>query len=253
MRRWVLGLAVAFAAAGVATADEKVEAVVKKGIEAHGGADALNKYKAARSKMKGDMSVMGMEFEFTGTMAYSMPDRYKVEIDAEIMGMKLHVTQIVRGESVKNTVMVGGMTIPVNGDAEKEELKLALAIQEAGQLTTLLDAKKFTVKAGDDEDVNGKKASVLLVTPAVVKKEVKLFFDKTSGLLVKTAHKGKGAGEGAEEVLEEAYHSEYKKIKGLQVSTKMSVTHDGKKFMNIEVSDIEVSEKIDDKEFTIDD
>ena len=77
--------------------------------------------------MKGDMSVMGMEFEFTGTMAYSLPDRYKIEIDAEIMGMKLHVIQIVRGDSVKNTLMVGGMTIPVNGDAEKEELKLSLA------------------------------------------------------------------------------------------------------------------------------
>ena len=100
-------------------------------------------------------------------------------------------------------------------------------MQEAEQLTTLLDAKKFTVKAGDDEDVNGKKASVLLVTPTAVKKEVKMFFDKTSGLLVKTAHKGKGAGEGAEDVLEESYHSEYKKIKGIQVSTKMAVTHDG--------------------------
>jgi hypothetical protein len=253
MRRWVLGLAVAFAAGGVATADEKVEAVVKKGIEAHGGADALNKYKAGRCKMKGDMSVMGMDFDFTGTMAYSMPDRYKVEIDGEIMGQKFHATQVVKGESIKNTFMIGGMTIPINGDEEKQELKLTMAMQEAEQLTTLLDAKKFTVKAADDEDVNGKKASVLLVTPAAVKKEVKMYFDKTSGLLVKTAHKGKGAGEGAEEVFEEAFHSEFKKIKGIQMATKLAVTHDGKKFMNVEMSDYDLSEKIDDKEFTIDD
>ena len=56
MRRWVLGLAVAFAAAGAASADEKVEAIVKKGIEAHGGAEALNKYKAGKMNMKGELT-----------------------------------------------------------------------------------------------------------------------------------------------------------------------------------------------------
>ena len=33
----------------------------------------------------------------------------------------------------------------------------------------------------------------------------------------------------------------------------MVVTHDGKKFMTVEVSEVELLEKIDDKEFTIDD
>ena len=255
MRRWVFGLAVAFAAAGVAAADEKAEAVVKKGIEAHGGADALNKYKAGKLKMKGEISMLGMDFEFTGSLAYVLPDRYKLDVNAEIMGMKLVVTQVVKGESVKSTVTIGGNTVPANSDAEKAELKTAAVLQEAEQLTPLLDAKKFTLKSADDETVNSKKVSVVVVQPKAIEKELKLYFDKESGLLVKTAHKGMGPGDGGApaEVFEENYHSEFKKVNGIQLATKLTVTHDGKKFMNVTVVEAKVMEKADPKAFATDD
>jgi hypothetical protein len=256
MRRWILGLAVVLVAAGAAAADEKAEAVVKKAIEAHGGADALNKYKAAKFKMAGDISVIGMNVEFTGSLAYNLPDRYRLEIDMEVMGQKMNLHQVVKGETVKSTIMVGGMTIPSpGGDAEKEELRTAAVLQEAEQITPLLDAKKFDIKLADDADVNGKKAAVVVVQPKLVKKEIKLFFDKESGLLVKTAHRGMGPGEDgqAKEVEEESYASDYKKVKGVQVPYKLTVHHDGKKFMEVKLSDYELLEKIDDKEFATDD
>jgi hypothetical protein len=256
MRRLFLGLAVALSCAGLAAADEKATAVVKKGIEAHGGADALNKYKAGRMKMKGDVTVMGMELEFTGTLAHSMPDKIRMEMTGDIMGMKLIITHIVKGETIKGTVKVGDMTIPaLTTDAEKDELKMSVSMQEAEQLTPLLDDKKFTVKSADDEDVNGKKAAVLVITSKAVGKDFKMFFDKTSGLLVKTSHKGIGPGDGGApvEVVEESYHSEYQKVQGVQVASKLLINHDGKKFLNINLSDIELLEKIDDKEFTVDD
>ena len=179
-------MALALVVAGSAAADEKAEAVVKKAIEAHGGADALNKYKAGKFKLKGEVSVMGMDFEFTGTVSYMTPDRYKLEVNAEIMGMKLVINQVVKGDSVKSSGTIGGMQIPMNSDAEKQELKMAAVLQEAEQLTPLLDATKFTIKSGDDDTVNGKKAAVLIVTPKAVDKELKLYFDKESGLVVKT-------------------------------------------------------------------
>jgi len=230
--------------------------VVKKAIDAHGGADALNKYKAGTMKMTGELSVLGMDLEFTGTLTYNLPDRYRLHMNTEVMGQKMEIEQVVKGETVKNTITVGGMKVPSpGGDAEKEELKTAVALQEAEQLTPLLDAKKFTLKAADDADVNGKKASVLVVTPKAVKKEIKMFFDKESGLLVKTAHKGMGPGEDGQpkEVDEESFGSDYKKVNGVQVPTKLTVHHDGKKFMTVKLSDYELKEKIDDKEFAVDD
>lgn len=255
MRRWFMGVAIALVAAGIASADDKAEAVVKKGIDAHGGADNLNKYRAGRFKMKGDLHVMGLDLEITGTLAYSLPDRYRMDIDTEVMGQKVSINQTVKGDKVKSTITVAGMTMNApGGDAEIDELKLAAAMQEAEQLTPLLDKKKFTIKAGDEEEVNGRKASIVVVTPATIKKEFKLYFDKDSGLIVKTAHRGLGPGDGGTvEVLEETYVSDYKKVNGVQVPMKMEVKHDDKKFMAITLSDYELVEKIDDKEFTTDD
>ena len=255
MRRLIASLAVALLVSSAATADEKAEAIVKKGIEAHGGADALNKYKAGRFTMKGELSILGMDIEFTGKLAYSMPDRYRMELQAEIMGQKMVIKQTVKGDTVKATIMFGGMNLPAGGDDEKEELKLASIMQEAERLTPLLDKKKFTIKTAAEEEVDGKKVDVLVITPAAVKKEVRFYFDQKSGLLVKTAHKGKGPGEDGTpvDVNEESFHSDFKKINGIQTAQKMEVKHDGKKFMTVKANDIELLEKIDDKEFTVDD
>ncbi len=251
MRKWFLGLAVVLACGSFATADEKVEAVIKKAIDAHGGADNLNKYKAGRFNMKGEMSVMGMDIEFTGKLSYMTPDKYRMEMDATIMGQKLKISQTVKGEVVKGKVEVAGMTIPTP-DSEKEDLKLATAMQEAEQLTPLLDSKKFELKAAEDQEVNGAKLTVVLVKIKSLDKEAKFGFDKKTGMLVMTAHKGKSP-DGGGEVMEETIHGEYKKVSGVQVATKMTVSHDGKKFMTITASDVEMMEKIDDKEFSTDD
>jgi hypothetical protein len=256
MRRWFLGLAVALVAAGAAAADDKAEATVKKAIEAHGGADNLNKYKACKMKLAGDLILAGKNIDFTGAVTYSLPDRHRMEISLEFMGQKMDMQHVVKGETVKSTVTVNGTTMsPPVGDAEKEELRAGAVLQEAEQFTPLLDAKRFTIKGADDEDVNGKKAAVIVVQPKAVKKELKMFFDKESGLLVKTAHRGIGPGADLQptEVEEESYASDYKKVNGVQVPTKLIVNHDGKKFMTVKVSDYELSEKIDDKEFTVDD
>ena len=256
MRHWFLGLTVALVAAGAAAADEKATAVVKKAIEAHGGADNLNKYKAGKFTMKGDLSVMGMDLEFTGSLAYALPDKYRLHINTELAGMKLDINQVVRGEKIKSTVSVGGMTIPSpGGDAEADELKTALAMQEAEQFTPLLDAKRFTIKSTDEADVNGKKAAVIVVQPKTAKKEFKMYFDKDSGLLLKTFHRGQGPGADGQptDVDEESFHEDYKKVNGVQVPTKLVVNHDGKKFMTVKVSDYELLEKLDDKEFAFDD
>jgi hypothetical protein len=72
---------------------------------------------------------------------------------------------------------------------------------------------------------------------------------------VKTAHRGIGPGDGGApvEVLEETYHSEFKKVQGIQTPTRLEVKHDDKKFMTVNLSDIELLEKLDDKEFAVDD
>lgn len=54
-------------------------------------------------------------------------------------------------------------------------------------------------------------------------------------------------------MLEETYHSDFKKVKGVQVAMKLEVKHDDKKFMTVTMSDYELSDKFDDKDFGVDD
>jgi hypothetical protein len=249
MRLWLLGVVAVLAAAGVSAADDKSDAVVKKAIEAHGGADTLNKYTAGKFTMKGDISVMGMDLQFSGDMGYTT-DKYRMNIEMKVMDMTITVRQVMAGGKGKRTVKAGDNVLQAQ-DIEDEEMKMALLGREMQRLTPLLDAKRFTVRAADDEDVNGKKAAVLLVTPKALDREFKLLFDKDSGLLVKTGHKGKAAG--GEEVYQETLVSDYKKVNGVQVGHKIELTHDGKKFMTATMADVEVLEKLDDKEFKADD
>jgi hypothetical protein len=252
MRQWLLGVAVVLAAGGVAAADEKAEALVKKAIEAQGGVEALGKYPAARFTMKGEISIMGMDLELSGDMAY-MPDKFRMNINMTVMGQQINVHQVVNGEKGKRSVKVGDNVMA--STVEKDEIVLSRMGREVEKLTPLLDAKKFTIRTGDDEDVNGKKAALVIATPKGLDREFKLFFDKDSWLMVKSAHQGKGPGEGGAQVdvYQESFPSEYKKVNGVQVPTKLEIHNDGKKFMTATLSDYEVLEKLDDSEFKIDD
>jgi hypothetical protein len=222
MTKWFLGLtALALAVApSAAQAPDTAEAVLKKAIDAHGGADTLKKLQAGESKFKGDMAVFGMELEFTGRMVYQAPDKFRMEIDTEIMGQKLAILQVVNGTKTKNSL--NGMAAPL-GEAEQKELRQAAMMQEISQLTPLLDAKKFTIKSEKPTD----DANVVLVTAKDLN-DTKLFFDKKSGLLVKTQRRGLAPSMGEpKEVDEETVMSDFKKVDGVLVPMKLVVNHDG--------------------------
>jgi hypothetical protein len=250
MRKWLLGLTIAALAAAPALAQDAAEAVVKKAIDAHGGADALNKYKAGTAKMKGEMSVFGMDITFTGEMTYFLPDKYKMTIDAEVAGQKLAIVQVANGKKYKQTI--NNMAIPLK-DAERDELLQSAMMQEVSQLTPLLDAKKYTIKAEKDAEVEGKAAAVVLVT-AKGFKDTKLSFDKKTGLLVKMERKGLAPSmDDPKEVNEETLLSDYQKVEGVLQPMKVVVHHDGKKFMTMTMSDSKLMEKADEKTFATDD
>ena len=194
------------------------------------------------------MAIMGTDASFTGKMAYSYPQQYSLEVNLEFMGQKVLVNQVVNGEKVKATVKVGDMLIDQTKEQEPEA-KFKLLLQEASAFFPLLDKKKFDVKAEPEEEVMGSKASVLIVTPVAIKREFKLFIDQKSGLLVKSSFRGPSPGDPSTEALQESYHTEYKKVNGIPVAMKIVVKVEDKKFMTVELSDVETLEKIDASEF----
>ncbi len=233
MSRWLLGLAAFALALAPTRADDQATAVVKKAIDAHGGADALKKAQSGTSTIKGEMTVNGMDLTFTGKVMTALPDKLRLEIAAEVMGQKVDIVQVVNGAKAKNTV--NGMAIPLE-DAQKDEMKAGLAAREAQTLVPLLDGKRYTLKADKDADVDGKPAAVVVVNGQGLK-DMKLYFDKKTGLLVKAERQGLAPGGGGGEVLTESVVSDYKKVDGVVTPTKITIHHDGKKFMTLEVTE----------------
>lgn len=249
-------LAIAFAGPAFSQADAKT--VIQKAIDAHGGKEKIDKYPAAISKFKGEMSISGLDMTFEGKGVQG-PNQYKIEILADVAGQKLSISQAVDGGKVKVKAMLAGMTLPQPEDeAAMEELKFALINQEISQLTPLVsNPKKYSIKLGSDEDVDGKKASTVDVTVKMEgdkTKEVKLYFDKDTHLLVKFSRKGlsPGASDG-KEALQESVMSDFKVIEGVKVPMKVVNYVDGKKFMSMIQVEYKLLEKLDPKDVKIDD
>ncbi|OWK44363.1 hypothetical protein [Fimbriiglobus ruber] len=250
MNKWVLGLAVALVVAPVRADDAgDAKAVVTKAIEAHGGATALGKYKAGFSKIKGQMTVFGMDLDFTGDMTYELPNKYKLTISTDVNGQKLAVEQVTDGKNFKNTL--NGMAVKQT-DAEKNELAQAALLQDVTQLTPLLVGDKYTLKAEKDATVDDKPASVVTVSSKELK-ETRLFFDKKTGLLVKTERKALSPSAPGEtkEVNEETFLSDFKEADGVKLPMKLLVNHDGKKFMSMTVTETKLMDKAEPKTFDI--
>lgn len=238
-------------AGSVQAQDKGALAIVKASIEAHGGAEALGKARTATSSASGTMTNRGQEIKFAATGLYGLPEKYRIEMTAELNGMKLVVTQVLNGKKTKVSAKLNGVENPLDPKVKDETVQAGL-LQDVSTLVPLVEGKKYSLRQDKDADVNGSPAAVVIVTGNGLR-EVKLFFDKKTQRLVKTQRKAFANGAaGVAEVDEETYMSDFKAFDKAQLPTTVLVNHDGKKFMTMTVSDWKFLAKVDEKEFVVD-
>jgi hypothetical protein len=252
MRRTLLpllsaGLLLALAA-GACAADDDPKAIIAKAIKAHGGEEALTKYKATQSKIKGKIMLpMLGEAAFTQEGAAMLPDKAKETMTLDINGMKVEVVTVVNGDDL--TVQVGGNAQPIPADAKKT-LKASRHATKVARLVTLVkDAKDYELSPLGEVKVEGKPAVGVLVK-SKDNPDVSLFFDKDTGLMVKEEHRTLDPNSG-KEMTEERIVLKYgdKSKEGLAVPKEVLIKRDGETFMKAEVLEWKALEKLDDSEF----
>ena len=243
MTRLIPGLLAMLFVAGTSAAQDKPEDVVKKAIAKHGGEAALKKFPAGISKISG--VVVEPKIPFTGTMAFSVPGKVRVEMLFEVAGQKAATVQIINGEKVSQTENGKATTLSA---AAAEELRQSTAIQELSLLFPILDAKIYTLAAGKDETIGGKKCATVTVSAKGLK-ETTLAFDSESGLLVGMLRKGLNPKQVV--VNELTVFSDFKTVEGMVVPMKYLVSHDGKAFLEIAVIEYKPQAKLDDKLFVV--
>src|SRR5690242_2060197 len=148
------------------------KAIIEKAVKAHGGADNLDKFKAARFKSKGVVNVAGMEITVVGTSVFQLPDKSKSQMEMEFMGQKFPVVQVVNGDRVAMTI--NGMKNDEISDKQLAEVRTAVYLQTLFQLTPLLK-EPFTLKALGESKFQDKPVVGVQVS-SKGHKDVKLYF-----------------------------------------------------------------------------
>ncbi len=242
MHKWTilcLGFAVILTPTSV-RADDKddIKAILEKAIKAHGGEEKLTKEKAVTMKIKGKFYGMGEEgIDYTLDVSITPT---KKRIDLEASGFKF--LQVFNGE--KGWKKFGDDVSDMDKD-DIAEFKEQLYQDKVGTLVPLLKDKDFKLSSLGEAKID-KKPAVGIKVSSKDHRDIDLFFDKDTGLLVKTEATVKDMGQ---EYKQESIMSDYKEFDGRKVPTKILINRDGKKFVDGETLEYKHHEKLEDNVF----
>jgi hypothetical protein len=127
-----------------------------------------------------------------------------------------------------------------------EEFQNAAYNMTLGNLTILRD-KAFKLNVIGEMNVNGKPAVGITISKEG-KRDVTMYFDKKSNLVVKVERRVRDIQSG-QEMNEERIILEYQTVAGRQMPKRVQVNRDGKKMMDAEVVEAQLVERVDDGMF----
>jgi hypothetical protein len=242
-RAWLLcGLLVSTPAA---LAQDWARAIVQKAIQAQGGEAQVAKLRTMRIKVEGTTNLVPGQpnLPFTVQDTWQMPDRYKTESSLRLMGQKITQTQVIDGD--KGWLRADGQVqdMPKDALAEMKEQKYAEDLDRLG----FLNDKGITLSVLAAMKIGGKPAVGVLVK-SKGHRDVKLYFDKASGLLVKREQRVLDPSSG-KEVRQEVVFSDYQEKDGLKHYRKVVALRDRKKVIDATVTEMEFFEMLDGKVF----
>lgn len=229
--------------ASAASGADDVQTILDKGIKAAGGAEKLAKFKGESWKSKGTVQFLGQKHAFTADYYFQAPDQFRFDMAGDFGGQKLEITAVLNGDKGWQKAM--GMVEEMPKDKLDEFKHQAYTMWLCSVLP--LKDKEFNVTALGESKADGKP---VLGVKAMRKgnREVRLFFDKETGLLAKAetrVYDEINAKEADQEIL----ISDWKEIGGNKYFTKLVIKRDGKVFLEEEFSGQKSVEKLDEKLF----
>ena len=226
-------------AAGSARADDQGEArkVIDKAIQAAGGEAKLARLKGLTWKSKGDYHGMGAAIPYTASRAIEWPDRSRMELEFDAGGMKVTFVQVFNKD--KGWRKLNDLTMELTPE-EVQEAQEGLYAGRVAQLLPLKD-KAHTLSLIGEAKVNEKPAMGVKVS-SKGHRDVDLYFDKETGLLVKAEHQVKEMGQ---EQKQETLYRDYKEVEGIKHPFKLTIKRDGQLYVEDEATEFKPVEKLD--------
>lgn len=226
-----------------AAPEQEARAIIQKAIQALGGEGPVAKLQCVRMKAQGSLEIEGNQGTFTLEFVIHNPGRVKMDMDITSGNAKINLIRVRNRDHGWETI---------NGQAVEPKPRQTTEIQAWGHLfevrglLPLLKDKAYTLSPLGEIQVNGRPAIGVKVT-AKGQTDIDLYFDKASMLLVKSVRWS--LTPTAKEVTLETLYSDYKESDGLKQPMKHQLRHDGRKFIDMEVTEIRFVDKIDAEEF----
>lgn len=219
--------------------DDAARALIDRAVKAHGGEANLAKWPAVTARIKGTFHGLGAAIPVTGEFAAQGPDRSKFAIEGQVDGQAFRLIQVLDGKR--------GWSKTDNDATEelsKEDLARAREEAYADWVATLvpLKDKKFTLAPLGEIAVH-KRPALGVTVSSKGRRDVNLYFDKESGLLVKTECRVED--DNGQEVTEETLLGDYKEVQGTKQAMKLTIRRDGNLYLECEITECRLEERLD--------
>jgi hypothetical protein len=232
MQRFV-SIAVVLISAGIVWPGQQddARALVLTAIKAVGGEGRLAKHNSVTIKQKGTYYGLGDGdgLPFTAVSSYDGPDKFRMEMDLEVFNNFF----VLNGDKGWNRS--GDET----RELTKDELTLEIYNQRYRTIVKLLPLKDkaFHLKMVGEAKVGDQFSRVVQVTRKDYP-DVKLYFAKNTGMLVKSEFRTKAEAEDLQQVNQTAEYSDFRDVDGVKVPHKIAIKRDDKIYAEVEVTEL---------------
>lgn len=216
--------------------EAKLREIIARAIKAHGGAENLEKFKGSIAKSQGKL----LDLEYTAETSVQMPDRSRTVAQSKLGKF----VQVLNGD--QGWLKFGELSKECSKE-ELAELKEQLNSTLIAHLTVLSE-KEYKLSPLGEEQIDDKPAVGIRVEHKGFR-DVCLYFDKATGLLVKMQSRLKDPVKGGEEINAETLYGDYKDVEGVMTAHKVTIKYDGKVYTEAAVTDVKLAEKLDESTF----
>lgn len=221
-----------------ATAAEDARTIVEKAIKAHGGEAKLAKLKTLMSKAKGALH-LGWDVPFTQEIAWQWPDRLQNVVR---LGGPMPTTFVEAAAGDDSWSSHNGKLEQLSA-VKQDELRTQAHIRRLLLLTPLLQDNTYKLSSLEEIRIDDRPARGVLVS-CPGERDVKLYFDSDTGRLAKVERRVLDDA-GKKEFVQEELFSAYRDIDGVPTATKQAWRRDGKKILDMEITEVRYLDRLD--------
>ncbi len=218
-------------------------AIVDKAVKAQGGEAKAAKRRVMRVRITGVAHLPDVgDVAFTLENHWQLPKQYKSEMRFDYNGTPVVRTIVINGE--QGWMSVNGVVTPTP-DKELAEAKEQMYAEMLDKLINVKD-KAYELSLLEDIKIDNRPASGVRVV-SKGRRDVKLYFDQKTGFLVKMEHEVRDLD--GKLVPQEAVFRDHRDFAGVKLARRLSVTTNGRRTLEGEISQVWFFDKLEDKVF----